>query len=133
MTDTDEILKMLAEYFSGRDAVVMAFLFGSTAKAMTHAESDMDIAVYFNRSMSDEEESEIWADIERIAGVNVDFIVLNRAFPLIADSAMKGMPIIVKNREVYLRFLLRTISEAIDYRTLLESYWRLKQRRNCAA
>ncbi|MFA4874775.1 MAG: nucleotidyltransferase domain-containing protein [bacterium] len=129
MTDVNCVLKALNEYFSGNDDVVMAFLFGSQAKAATHLESDMDIAVYFKRTLNDDEESGVWAEIEKLAGINIDFVVLNRAFPQIADSALKGIPIIIKDRNIYLRFLIRTISEAIDYRAFVESYWRIKQRR----
>ncbi|MFH1654785.1 MAG: nucleotidyltransferase domain-containing protein [Pseudomonadota bacterium] len=129
MIDVDNIVKRLAEYFSLKDEIVMAFLFGSVSKARTHSESDMDIAVYFRRELSDAMESAIWADVEKIAGINVDFVVLNRAFPFIADSALKGMPIVIKDRRVYLKFLLRTVSEAIDYQAFLESCWHLKQRR----
>ena len=41
-----ELLEILKEYFEKRDDVLMAFLFGSYAKATTHKESDVDIAVY---------------------------------------------------------------------------------------
>ena len=125
----DKIVADLASYFLTRPEVAMAFLFGSWAKGTTHEASDMDVAVYFDRDVNDDEESAVWSDVEQIAGVNVDFIVLNRAFPLIADSALRGIPIIIKDRGLYLAFFSRTISEAIDYGTFLESYWQLKQRR----
>jgi len=126
----EELIIRLSDYFSKRDDVVMAFLFGSWAKCATHLESDVDIAVYFNKNMDESEESSIWADVEKIVGINTDFVVLNRAFPEIADSALKGIPIIIKDRNIYLRFLIRVISEAIDYRSFVESYWRLKQKRS---
>jgi len=127
--DKKTLIKVLKEYFSGKEDVVMAFLFGSSSKGTTHLESDVDVAVYFTKELNDDDESAIWSDIEKIIGTNVDFIVLNRAFPLIADSALKGIPIVIKNRDIYLNFLLKTVSEAIDYRTFVESFWLLKQRR----
>jgi hypothetical protein len=133
MIDINDVLIKLNEYFSGRNDVVMAFLFGSHSKAATHLESDMDIAVYFNRVLSKDEESAVWDEAEKIAGINIDFVVLNRAFPLIADSALKGIPIVIKDRNAYLRFLVRTISEAIDYTAFVDSYWRIKRRRKHAS
>lgn len=133
MTSVNDIMQKLREYFQKTDDIAMAFLFGSMSTGAVHLESDMDIAVYLNRELSEIEESGIWADVEKISGINVDFVVLNRAFPLIADKALKGIPIIIKDKSVYLGFLLSTISEAIDYRTFLESYWRLKQGRSHVA
>ncbi len=41
------IVDKLRNYFGKRDDIVMAFLFGSWAKAHDGAESDIDVAVYF--------------------------------------------------------------------------------------
>jgi hypothetical protein len=57
----------------------------------------------------------------------VDFIVLNRARSSIASSAIKGRPIIIKDRGLYLDFMLRVTAEAEDYREMVEDYWRIKQ------
>lgn len=115
----------------------MAFLFGSYAKSMPHSESDMDIAVYF-RTKGDcleweefdieyEGEDEIWLDLEKLLKRNVDLIVLNRARSSIANSAIKGVPIIIKDRGLYLDFMLRVTTEAEDYRETVEDFWRIKQ------
>lgn len=132
-----ELEGILKEYFEKREDILMAFLFGSYAKAISHRESDVDIAVYFRpRSgfleweefdMKHEAEDEIWLDIERLLKRNVDFIVLNRARSSIASSAIKGRPIIIKDRGLYLDFMLRVTAEAEDYREMVEDYWRIKQ------
>jgi predicted nucleotidyltransferase len=135
--ESHELEGILKEYFEKRDDILMAFLFGSYAKAISHRESDVDIAVYFRpRSgfleweefdMKHEAEDEIWLDIERLLKRNVDFIVLNRARSSIASSAIKGRPIIIKDRGLYLDFMLRVTAEAEDYREMVEDYWRIKQ------
>jgi predicted nucleotidyltransferase len=135
--ESHELEGILKEYFEKREDILMAFLFGSYAKAISHRESDVDIAVYFRpRSgfleweefdMKHEAEDEIWLDIERLLKRNVDFIVLNRARSSIASSAIKGRPIIIKDRGLYLDFMLRVTAEAEDYREMVEDYWRIKQ------
>lgn len=135
--ENHEFEGILKEYFEKREDILMAFLFGSYAKAISHRESDVDIAVYFRpRSgfleweefdMKHEAEDEIWLDIERLLKRNVDFIVLNRARSSIASSAIKGRPIIIKDRGLYLDFMLRVTAEAEDYREMVEDYWRIKQ------
>jgi len=133
----DQMLKNLKDYFEKRDDVLMAFLFGSYAKSMPHIESDIDIAVYFrtksNRleweefDIKYEGEDEIWLDLEKLLKRNVDFIVINRARSSIANSAINGIPIIIKDRGLYLDFMLRITTEAEDFRETVEDYWRIKQ------
>ena len=115
----------------------MAFLFGSAVEGSLTAESDIDIGVYFipkgrsldyeNSSARYPEEHGIWLDIERILHREIDFVVLNRAPATIADSALRGVPIVIKHEGLYLDFLLRITRDAEDFRDFIEDYWRLKQ------
>jgi len=57
----------------------------------------------------------------------VDLLVLNRAAPSVADNALRGIPIIIKDQNIYMDFSIRVTSEAIDFRQWVESYWRLKE------
>lgn len=47
MYNDDQTIQALKEYFTKRDDVVMAFLFGSRAKGYARITSDWDIAIYF--------------------------------------------------------------------------------------
>lgn len=135
--EINKIIEVLKEYFERRNDVLMAFLFGSYAKGKNHGLSDIDIAVYFrpkSNSLEWEEfdtkydsEDEIWLDIERMLKRNVDLIVLNRARSSIASSAINGVPIVIKDRGLYLDFMLRVTAEAEDYREMVEDYWKIKQ------
>lgn len=135
--ETQELVDILRDYFEKRDDILMAFLFGSYAKATTHKESDVDIAIYL-RPASDsleweafdakyEAEDEIWLDIEMLLRRNVGMVVLNRARSSIANSALHGRAIIIKDRGLYLDFMLRVTAEAEDYREMVEDYWKIKQ------
>ena len=139
----NRIIEELGNYFEKRDDIVMAFLFGSWAKGHEGTESDIDIAVYFkpeNNILEWEStdsqydgERQIWLDIERIVEKDVDLLVLNRAAATVADSALRGVPIIIKDRSLYMDFLLRITSEAIDFRQWVEGYWRSKEQRRHGA
>lgn len=139
MDDREEKLNKLKEYFQNRDDVVMAFVFGSQAEKRTHAGSDWDVAVYFKPEgksveweASDREYSEerrVWGDcIGMLKTDNVDLVVLNRAPASIADSAIRGIPLAVKDQGLYIEFMLRVTSAAIDFRQtareFAEIYWR---------
>lgn len=133
----DIIIGLLKPYFEKRDDVAMAFLFGSWATGRYCRESDVDIAVYFKPKSGHMEweefdaryegEEVLWRDIENILGKEVDLLVLNRAASSIADSAISGVPVIIKDRGLYLDFMLRVTSEAIDFRGFVAEYWRLKE------
>lgn len=132
----EDIIPKLKDYFLKREDVEMAFLFGSYAKGRAHTESDVDIAVYFVSPANglwaeyDEEfpsEHEIWCDVERIIGAETDLVVLNKAFPTVADAALRGIPILVKRRNVFINLVVHVTSEAIDMRAWVLSFWKMKQ------
>lgn len=116
----------------------MAFVFGSYAKKRQIKESDFDIAVYFTpegRAIEWEntkhysEEDEIWLDIEKIVGIKTDFVVLNRVSSTLAFSVIReGIPVIIKNRSLYMRFFLVISSAAEYFREFIADFWVIKQR-----
>lgn len=131
-------IKKLKEYFKKRKDVLMAFVFGSQAKEKAGKISDWDIACYFKPLSnvveweSDRdypEENKVWGDLVEILETdNVDLIILNRVPADIATSAIQGLPLIIKDRKLYLEFMLRVTREAEDYRRTAkeyaEIYWR---------
>lgn len=134
---------MLREHFLQDHRVLMAFLFGSCAKGHAGLDSDLDVAVYlipdkqhlpgkeaqrFSKTTQD-----IWTNLERIIGREVDLVVLNDAAPNVSVSALQGLALVIKDRGFYLDFLLKASSEAADFREWVESYWQLKRRHAHAA
>ncbi|MDP3696741.1 MAG: nucleotidyltransferase domain-containing protein [Candidatus Taylorbacteria bacterium] len=136
-SDTNKI-KRLTEYFKKRDDIVMAFLFGSRSKDRAHQGSDWDIAVYFRppdgrveveKDRDYPQEKQVRGDcIDILNADNVDVILLNRISAMLADTAIRGIPLVIKDRRLWLEFMLRVTSQAIDFRQLAkdyaEIYWR---------
>jgi len=138
LTEKERLIIELREYFEKKEEVLMAFLFGSWVKNQEGLESDLDVGVYFRPKTEILEwqsdsyyaaEKKIWIELERIADKEIDLLVLNRAPATVADAALRGIPIIIKSRNVYMDYLLRITSEAIDFRACAEDYWRLKEER----
>jgi uncharacterized protein YutE (UPF0331/DUF86 family)/predicted nucleotidyltransferase len=135
---TGEYIDELREYFEKRSDVMMAFVFGSQAKERGHSGSDWDIAVYFtpvsemleweeNREYP--EEDRIWNDcIDILKTDNVDLVVLNRAPVTVADAAIRGIPLVIKDRALFLRFMLVVSQEAEDYCQFIDEYFAIHQR-----
>ncbi|MGR3177052.1 MAG: type VII toxin-antitoxin system MntA family adenylyltransferase antitoxin [Candidatus Anammoxibacter sp.] len=131
------ITEKLQIYFTERDDISLVFLFGSWANSWECADSDIDIAIYFkpeekvmeweSSNFRSDAEHAIWLDVERIIGKEIDLLVLNRATPTIAEAALRGIPILIKDHNLYLDFLLRITFEAIDFRQWTEDYWKHKE------
>lgn len=138
MLDLEKKLAELRDYFAKREDVLIAFAFGSRVKGQATVESDFDIAVYFKPSGKEIEweeqkeyktESEIWSDVEKILGINTDFVVLNRAPSTLADSIIReGEPIIIKDKKLYFDLFLRVSSTAADFRDFVKDFWEIKER-----
>ncbi len=126
-------MEKLKTYFSSREDVIFAFLFGSQAGKEVLDASDWDIAVYFKpikaalewecQDREYPQEHKIWGDcIEILATDNVDLIVLNRIPASIAALAVKGLPLSIKDRALYLEFMLAVTRQAEDYNQTVKEY-----------
>lgn len=134
----DEKLVKLQELFGGRADISMAFIFGSHAKGQPISESDVDVAVYFKPVGSELEweedrdydgEDSLWLDIEKVIERNTDFVVLNRAPSGLASEILRtGIPIIIKDRNLYWRFFSLASSAAEDFRKIIMDWWAIKER-----
>ena len=139
MDDREQKIQQLKAYFEKRDDVVMAFLFGSQAEKQAFISSDWDIAVYFKpererieweeHGREYPEEDHVWSDCADILGTDkVDLIVLNRAPSTLAEAAIGGIPLVEKNRGLFLDFMLRVSRAAEDFRFFVNDYYQIYQR-----
>lgn len=134
-TDT-ELVEILEGYFTKRNDIAFAFLFGSATRGKIRKEGDIDIAVYF-RPEKDVEwenfrkkykgENRIALDLERLLKKEIDLVVLNRARSVLADEIVrKGKPIIIKDRAMFLDFLCIVSDEAEYVRDWLTASYKEK-------
>jgi predicted nucleotidyltransferase len=141
MDDRNAKIANLKNYFARRNDVAMAFLFGSQAKesGMTHAHSDWDIGVYFKpqgRELEYEDadreypaEEVVTADIVNLLETDdVDIVVLNRAPAVIADAALRGETLSLKDHSLWLSFMLVVSRIAEDFRQFSHRYYEIAQR-----
>lgn len=138
-TESEDKIKLLSAYFSKRDDILMAFVFGSYANKTAHQESDWDIAIYFkpverkieweNIERQYPEEDHLWRDCVKILNTdNVDLLILNRAPASIAETALRGVVLIVKDWSLWLKFTRVITAEAEDYRRFVDEMYAISQR-----
>jgi len=124
----DQKTQALKEYFTKREDVLMAFLFGSRAKGHARATSDWDVGVYLTTE-DRAKEQELWGAVEEIVRTEVDLVVLNRAPAIISWNIVRtGVPLIIRNRHQYLRFLLQASHEANAWYHTSHDYYRVFER-----
>jgi predicted nucleotidyltransferase len=103
------------------DDVVFALLFGSRAKGATRTDSDWDVGVYLSPQLTPKKRFDtrlkLIVDLQDLG--TVDLVILNEAPPLLAQRALQGTRLLVKDRTAYVRFFVKTQAEAED-----ERYWR---------
>lgn len=122
------IIKMLEKYFTANKDVILAFLFGSLSKAHYGALSDIDVAVYLKEGAN---EIRIWCEVERLLKQDVDLLVLNRASPIIAWEAIRGYPLVIKDRKLHLDLILELSEQAMDLIDRHIDMWKLKEEIKC--
>jgi len=129
-----EDMVRLKEYFGCYDAISFAVLFGSRSVGQERSASDFDIAIYFtprDRRMIEYEECNVYParetverDLETLLKKEVDLIVLNNTpCSLASEIVTRGIPIIVKDEQLFARFVSVVTSAAIDYREFVKEYY----------
>jgi len=122
----DGKIERLRKYFEEEENVLLAFIFGSSARGAEGEDSDLDIGVYLRNKT---EEDEIWRDISRIVEQEIDLVVLNDAPATLISNVFKtGIPLVIKDRILYWDLYLSKSLEAEDFLEFAESYWRIYSR-----
>ena len=111
----------IKERLERTEEVRFALLYGSRAQGRPRADSDWDVGVFLSGDLSAPERFEVrsrlLADLADLGPVDV--LVLNDAPPLLAQRALEGFRLVVKDRSAYVRFFTRVLAEAGD-----ERFWR---------
>jgi predicted nucleotidyltransferase len=122
----EDIIAILRPYCEKEKNIIFGFLFGSYAFEASCLESDIDIALYL-KNKDNRLENKIQNGLERLLKKEVDLIILNRAPSILAWNIIrKGIPLTIKDRGVYLDFMLEVSREAEDLIDFNLDTWRKK-------
>ncbi|TDA68830.1 MAG: nucleotidyltransferase domain-containing protein [Clostridia bacterium] len=109
-------------------AIRLAFLFGSAARGRLRQDSDIDVAVLWEGRPTEKQKERLWAVLEEALGVPVDLVSLNDCPPTIAWEALRGIPLVVRDRRSYLEYMLAVSREAEDFQEFVLDFWRWRRR-----
>ncbi len=122
-----EILRRAEKYFAGRAEVKFAYLFGSHALGTSNKLSDVDIAVFVDKSMIDEKihpygyKASVIADLMQVFNVNeVDLVILNDASYMLRHRILShGELICLKDRQAKIDFQFDAMTKYPDIKQLM--------------
>lgn len=113
----------LTKCLEEKEDIILAFIFGSEIKGQRGEESDLDIRVYLK---DENKEDEIWSEISKVTGCDVDLVLLNNAPATLISSIFKtGIPLVIKDRKLYTSLYLTKSLEAEDFHEFAEKYWEI--------
>jgi predicted nucleotidyltransferase len=106
--------KNLEEFALKHENFLLVFLFGSMARGFSTDESDVDIAIMFERVPDLFELNDLRDQLSRCVGKEVDLITLNTASPIIKMQVLRYGLLIKKDERGYNEFFVSTVREYSD-------------------
>jgi len=111
--------KELTHYFSSKDNVILAYLFGSTVRGDTGKLSDVDIGVMLDENLSKKDrfdlELKLTGEIAILIKKNkIDLVVLNEAPLLLAYNIIKSGIILKSDETQRVKFETKILSMYMD-------------------
>jgi predicted nucleotidyltransferase len=111
--------RQLIEYFTSKDNILLAYIFGSTVRGNIGRLSDIDIAILVDEKSSKKEhldvELKILSEITiLIKREKIDLIILNEAPLLLAYNVIKNGIILKSNEIERVKFEIKIISTYLD-------------------
>ncbi|MCP4659561.1 MAG: nucleotidyltransferase domain-containing protein [bacterium] len=124
-------LDAVRRHLEARDEILFAYLFGSRAGGRPRPDSDWDVAIFVRPTLSGRKRFDLRVqlglDLEEVG--RADVCVLNDAPPLLAQSALKGRRLVVRDKTALVRFFVKTMALVDDARWWSEIHLKARLRR----
>ena len=121
-------MENLRNYFSKRQEILLAYLFGSEATKRKHKLSDFDIAIYSDpnqmRELNTKEpygyQVAVLSDLIGLLKRNdIDLVILNRATPLLSyEVVRRGQIIFCRNMNFRIEYEIHVFKKYVDTKKL---------------
>jgi predicted nucleotidyltransferase len=127
--DRDQLVQQIAYVFAARNEDAAAvYLFGSVARGDARADSDIDVAVLYGKTVEPGLAGlklALAGDIEEHLGRPVDLVVLDHQAPDFVHRVLRdGLLVLENNRSARIRFEVTARNEYFDILPTLQRYRR---------
>ncbi len=110
--------KNLEEFSVQQENFLLVFLFGSFARGFGTDESDVDVAIMFEKVPDFYKLGDLKDQLSRCAGKEVDVLRLNTASPIIKMQVLRYGVLVKRDKETYNHFFVSTFNEYNDLKYL---------------
>ena len=113
----------VSEVLSGREEVLLGYIFGSYVEGREHEDSDLDIGILTNDSLGNKELFQLSELLEDSLGVEPDVRVLNGADPRFVYNVLdKGRLAYKKNESIRIDFESAAMREYLDMKPFIDRH-----------
>ncbi|MGE5239275.1 MAG: type VII toxin-antitoxin system MntA family adenylyltransferase antitoxin [Chloroflexota bacterium] len=110
---------MIRSFLIERSSAEMVFVFGSVMRGRQGPESDVDVAVLFEKVPTAHRLQSLRDDLSGLLGREVDIVVLNTASPIVRMQVLKHGTLVHKASEsTFTRFFVQTVNEYYDLKQI---------------
>lgn len=125
--DRDPLVASLREALEDHREVLAAYLFGSAARGEAGPLSDVDVGLFLDPGLDDDERFDrrlqlVGVVSEAVGSDDVDVVVLQDVPPRLAHEAFKGERFLVRDRDAVVDFEVGVTSTVLDRRPYDERY-----------
>ncbi len=115
--NTEEVIEKLKPLLEIDEKVSFGYLFGSYAKGEQKKDSDVDIAILFNKVPEGAELLSMIDNLSDAVKKDVHLVILNKAHPFTKHQVFKnGIPILIKDFKQYVKFREASMDEFEEYK-----------------
>ncbi len=122
----EQLIADLKEFFSKKEDVVFAYLFGSIAYNNYNPKSDIDVAVFLEEGSKDlfDERINLIVELEQKFKRDVDVVVLNSVNNVFLRYVIfrEGILLFERDEEPRINFELRAMREYFDFAPYIKMY-----------
>ncbi len=117
--------KKLKDHLSQKDEIIFAYIYGSVARNQDTRLSDIDLAIYIDEDKKPAAgpfgyRSDLIAELQPLAGNDIDLIILNEASNLLAYNVFKeGSLLFNKDPDLRTRVQAKTVDKYLDFLPML--------------
>jgi hypothetical protein len=114
-------VEKIKKYLYQRNEVIFAYLYGSYAKGNENKLSDIDIAIYIDKSKKPESgtfgyRSELITELQSFVDKDIDLIILNEVTNILAYNVLKdGKLLFTKSYEKRINFHEKVMKTYLDF------------------
>ena len=114
----NDILSATQKEFDNTSIIAM-YVFGSFVSQLMNDESDLDLGILFKNAPDLFDLSQKKSNIESALKIDIDFVIMNHASPIIIHQILKNGKLIINNDNYSLSlFIIKALNEYFDVKII---------------